>query len=209
MKVIKIEECSKTKCRVILENEETIILYKADLKRCHIKEGSNVTKEQLRAWIEEVLPHRARARCLKLLQSKDYTEYEIRKKLYGDGYPDTVISEAIQYLYGYHYLDDERYVKLYYQSRVMRKSTKQIVLELQQRGVKKEIIDRVLEEVREENPDGGDLLCIQRLLVKKKYDDNSFTYDEKEKMKASLFRKGFQINDINRCMQNFSWKNWQ
>ena len=42
---------------------------------------------------------------------------------------------------------------------------------------------------------------------KRKYNDEIADYEEKEKVKAYLFRKGFDISDINICMRNFSWEN--
>lgn len=207
MKVIQIEEFSKTKSKIIFEDMEAIVLYKADLRRYHIEEGLELQNKQINVLMQEVLPYRAKTRCMKLLQSKDYTEGEIRKKLINDGYPQKIIDDAVEYLYGYHYLDDERYVKLYYQSRSIRKSKNQIIMDLQQKGIPKEQIVRVLDQNSEVDAEGGDIYCIRKLLVKKKYDDSSFTYEEKEKIRASLYRKGFQINDINQCMQNFYWEN--
>ena len=206
MKVIKIEEFSKTKSKVIIEETEPLVLYKADLRRYHIQEGINLEKKQINVLLEEILPYRAKARCMKLLQSRDYTEYEIRKKLITDGYPDFVINEAVDYLYGYHYLDDIRYVKLYYQSKNCKKSKKQIIMELQRKGIAKETITSVLQEViGEEGKD--DFPCIMQLLRKKHYIDEEASFEEKEKIRAYLFRKGFEINDINVCMRNFSWEN--
>lgn len=206
MKVIRIEEFSKTKCKVIIDDMVPLVLYKADLRRYQIQEGINLEKKQINVLLEEILPYRAKARCMKLLQSKDYTEYEIRKKLISDGYPETVIEDAVEYLYGYHYLDDNRYVKLYYQSKSYKKSKKQIVMELQRKGIAKEIIASALQDVVNEE-EKADLPCIMQLLRKKHYIDDDASFEEKEKMRAYLFRKGFEINDINVCMKKFSWKN--
>lgn len=207
MKVIKIEEFSRTKNRIILEDMEPIVLYKADMRRYKIEEGIELQNKQIDVFMQELLPNRAKDRCMKLLQNKDYTEEEIRKKLVNDGYPRPIIEDTIQYLYGYHFLNDERYVKLYYQSRNMRKSKKHIILDLQQKGISKDMIEHVLEQISETDSEGGDKYCIQKLLTKKKYNDSSFSYEEKEKIRASLYRQGFQIDDINQCMRDFCWEN--
>ncbi len=207
MNIIEIEEFTKAKYKIIFEDCSYIVLYKKDLQRYHLSEGVELDIRQFRVLMEEILPHRAKTRCMKLLQSKDYTEGEIRKKLQGDGYPQSVIDTAVEYLYGYHYLDDERYVKLYYQSRCMRKSRKQIILDLQQKGIAKEIILRVMEQNKSEESDADELQCIRKLLWKKKYNDSEATLELKEKVKVYLFRKGFEINDINFCMRDFSWEN--
>lgn len=206
MKVIKIEEFSKTKCKVIIDEMVPLVLYKADLRRYQIQEGKMLEERQIKVLLDELLPYRAKMRCMKLLQSKDYTEYEIRKKLISDGYPETVIEDTVEYLYGYHYLDDSRYVKLYYESKSYKKSKKQIVTELQRKGIAKEIISNALWDVIGEE-EHADFPCIMQLLRKKHYIDDEASFEEKEKMRAYLFRKGFEINDINVCMKKFSWEN--
>ena len=207
MKIIRIEEFSKTKIRIDTDENLVLVLYKADLRRYNLAEGTVLEPKQTELLLTEILPYRAKARCLKLLQSKDYTEEEIRRKLTGDGYPEAVIDVAVQYLYKFHYLDDERYVKLYYQSKCTGKSKKQIIQNLQQKGIRKDVILSVLETLEPEDSEGGDLYCIRKLLYKRKYNDEIADYDEKEKVKAYLFRKGFDISDINICMRKFSWEN--
>ncbi len=207
MKIIKIEEFSKTKNKIITDENVSLVLYKADLRRYGLVEGMILETGQTEAFLKELLPHRAKARCLKLLQARDYTETEIRRKLTDDGYPEEVIEETVKYLYGFHYLDDEKYVRMFYRTKCTAKSRKQIVMELQRKGISKEVILGVLENMDSEETDGGDLYCIQKLLYKRKYIDETAEYEEKEKVKAFLFRKGFDISDINSCMRNFSWKN--
>lgn len=207
MIINEIQEFSKTKCKLIFEDFSAIVLYKKDLKRYSLSEGTEVSDKQMKLLMEEILPYRAKSRCMKLLQSKDYTETEIRGKLHTDGYPETVIEIAVAYLYSFHYLDDARYAEAYYRSRCLKKSRKQIIIELQQKGINKELIFDTLERVCSDAPEEDELQCISKLLIKKKYSDCEADLTEREKMKAYLFRKGFQIDNINNCMSKFDWKN--
>lgn len=207
MIINEIQEFSKTKCKLIFEDFSAIVLYKKDLKRYSLLEGTEVSDKQMKLLMEEILPYRAKSRCMKLLQSKDYTETEIRGKLHTDGYPETVIEIAVAYLYSFHYLDDARYAEAYYRSRCLKKSRKQIIIELQQKGINKELIFDTLERVCSDAPEEDELQCISKLLIKKKYSDCEADLTEREKMKAYLFHKGFQIDNINNCMSKFDWKN--
>ena len=207
MIINEIQEFSKTKCKLIFEDFSAIVLYKKDLKRYSLSEGTEVSDKQMKLLMEEILPYRAKSRCMKLLQSKDYTETEIRGKLHMDGYPEAVIEIAVAYLYSFHYLDDARYAEAYYRSRCLKKSRKQIIIELQQKGIDKELIFDTLERVCSDAPEEDELQCISKLLIKKKYSDCEADLTEREKMKAYLFRKGFQIDNINNCMSKFDWKN--
>ena len=207
MRVIKIEECSKTKCRIVFEDIMPVVLYKNDLKRYAIEEGGDFSEQQINILLKEILPHRAKARCMKLLQSRDYTEYEIRSKLQNDGYPLQVINEAVDYLYGFHYLDDTRYVEAYYRTYRNRKSRKQIVLDLQRKGIAKDNISNIINELTDLEEEREELVCIRKFLRKRKYSDREADCTEREKTKAYLFRKGFEVNDIILCMKDFEWKN--
>ncbi len=207
MKVLETIAFSKTKCRVVLEDESSIVLYNKDLRRYGIENGVELSDKQLEIFMEELLPYRAKARCMKLLQSKDYTETEMRKKLQGDGYPEPVIDKAIAYLYGFRYLDDIRYVELYYRSKCSKKSRKQIIMDLQQKGISKDCILEWLEAQDSDNEKAEEIQCIYRLLMKRKYNDEEANTEVRERTKAYLFRKGFELNDIIFCMKNFDWKN--
>lgn len=204
MKITEIKEFNKTKCEIIMEDEQKLVLYKGDLRRYGLKEGEEISEKQMNLLQEEILPKRAQERCLKLLQGKDYTEEEIRKKLCSDGYQETVIDKTIIFLRKYDYLNDIRYINLYYQCKSTRKSKKQIILDLQQKGIAKDLIHDVLQNIEPEEESGGDLYCIRKLLLKKRYEDSESGYEEKEKIKMYLFRKGFELSDINLCMKNFT-----
>ena len=68
------------------------------------------------------------------------------QKLQKDGYPDDVIREVMSFLEEYHFVDDSSYTENYIHVNKSRKSPRQIVFELQQKGVDKDTISRMLEE---------------------------------------------------------------
>ena len=80
-------------------------------------------------------------------------------------------------------------------------------MQVAQKGVNKELIIDTLESVCSDSHEEDELQCISKLLAKRKYNDNEADITEREKVKAYLFRKGFQIDNINSCMRNFDWKN--
>lgn len=205
MVIRKIEEVSKAKCNIMFDDLSSIVLYKTDLRRYNLSNGAEVSVQQMNVFLEEVLPGRAKMRCMKLLQSRDYTESELSGKLRKDGYPESVIEAAVSYVKSYGYLDDERYVKDYIRFKSVKKSRKQIQLDLQQKGISKELVQRIFEENQCCEGIGGDCFCIRKLLCKKKYVDAVWTFEEKEKIKAYLFRKGFERKDISACMKDFDY----
>ena len=59
--------------------------------------------------MQEVLPKRAKLRAMNLLQGREYTTSQLRTKLQQGYYPPEIIEQAIEYVAGFHYIDDLRY----------------------------------------------------------------------------------------------------
>ena len=72
---------------------------------------------------------RAKLRALHLLTAMDRTEAKLREKLQAS-YCEEAVEEAVAYVKSYGYLDDERYVKVYIESKSRTKSRKQIEQEI-------------------------------------------------------------------------------
>ena len=72
---------------------------------------------------------RAKLRALHLLTAMDRTEAQLREKLQAS-YNEEVVEAAVEYVKSFGYLDDERYVKVYIESKSRTKSRKQIEQEL-------------------------------------------------------------------------------
>ena len=135
---------------------------------------------------------RAKLRALHLLCAMDRTEANLREKLQAS-YCDEAVETAIEYAKSYGYLDDERYVKAYIESKSRTKSRKQIEQELIfRKGVSKEAIERGFE-----NAEVAEITeVIQKYMHKKKIDPKTCDYEQRQKFFAYMMRKGFQIEDV-------------
>lgn len=56
----------------------------------------------------DLLSRRAHERALNLLKVQDRTEGEMCRRLFQDGYPDSIVQETIGFLQEYHFVDDAR-----------------------------------------------------------------------------------------------------
>ena len=135
---------------------------------------------------------RAKLRALHLLTAMDRTEAKLREKLQ-TSYCEEAVETAIDYVKTYGYLDDERYVRVYIESKSRTKSRKQIEQELIfNKGVSKEAVERGFEQAQM-----ADITeVIQRYMQKKKIDPRNCEYEQKQKFFAYMMRKGFQIDDL-------------
>lgn len=198
--VLSEEAMTKGKIRVRLDTGLTCILYRSEQRQINAYEGSSLTREQYEILVHEILGKRATKRAMHLLEKMDRTEYKLREKLSEGGYPDEAIEDAIGYVKSYHYLDDERYARNYVFLAQDRKSRKKLSIELYQRGIKKELIDRILEE--EYDADEEKQIC--QLLEKRGFDPKTCSEKERQKLYQFLLRRGFQSSDICKVMRMIS-----
>lgn len=139
---------------------------------------------------EEV--RRAKLRALHLLTAMDRTEANLREKLQ-TSYCEETVETAIEYVKSFGYLDDERFVKNYIESKSRTKSRKQIEQELvYNKGLSKETVQKGFEKA--ELADITEV--IEKYMQKKKIDRENCDYEHKQKFFAYMMRKGFRIEDL-------------
>ena len=106
---------------------------------------------------------------------------------------EEAVEAAIQYVAGYHYIDDKRYAKrfveIYRESRSMRR----IRQDLQKRHVPEQWITLAIEAVDED-----DTPALQKALEKLLRGRTELSYEEQQKVTAKLYRRGFRLDAVRR-----------
>ena len=98
MTVTRIEELSRSRCKIYLEDSFAFVLYKGELRLFGVREQEELSEESYREIMQEVLPKRATLRCMNLLQSRRET-----RLLWEIGTADTKINwKGKGYLCGHH-----------------------------------------------------------------------------------------------------------
>lgn len=196
MIVTELEEMPGGKRKVYLDGQFAFVLYRGELSRCQVEVGADISEEQYRCIVEEILWLRIRKRCLFLLKDMDRSEAQIHRKLNGDLYPQELIERAVQWLKEHRYLDDYRFAESYVRCRKEKKSKSQLKMELMKKGVSAQAIEAAFEE--EELPDEESL--IRAFLRKKGVSLAELDYKEKQKLYGSLRRKGFSGSSVSRIL---------
>jgi regulatory protein len=125
------------------------------------------------------------------------TESELRSKLSDAGFTQSIVDKAIQYVDSYGYLNDERLAETYIRTRKNDKSKLAIKMELKQKGVDSKIIDLAFsEEYDTEGEEDPEVVAIKKAVAKKTKSPEEMDYEAKQKLIASLYRKGFDISKI-------------
>lgn len=200
MIITQITGVNKSRYRVYLDGQFAFILYKGELGRFRLAEGKEIEEESYRCIMEEILPKRAKLRCMNLLQSRDYTEKQLEEKLRQGEYPAHCIDEAVSYVKSYGYINDRNYAKTYIEYHIEERSKTRIETDLLRKGISKELIREVFEELKESGIEQNETDMISVLLQKKGYQTGSATVDERQKMYGFLYRKGFSSDAIAKAL---------
>lgn len=127
------------------------------------------------------------------MERMDRTEAQLRQKLLEAEFTPEITEQAVDYVKSFGYIDDERYVRNYIAYRSVSKSRRQIEQELLfRKGVSQELIQKVYEDTEP----ADERAMIRRQLEKKHYSASECDDKQRQKLVASLLRKGFHMGDI-------------
>jgi len=201
MVITMLEELEQSKVKVYIDEEYAFLLYKKDIKRYKLEEGEVITSKCYEEIIEDTIYRRAKQKAVAVLKFMGRTEQELRRKLVETGYPREVIDRTLSYVSEYGYLNDERYAASYVRTRMNTKSKFVIKTELLHKGINKELINDIfLVEYGDEDREDAELIAIRKLIAKKTKFPENLTFDEKQKLMASLYRKGFATSKIKQIL---------
>lgn len=148
---------------------------------------------------DEILKH-GKKRALHLLEKKDYSRKELKDKLNKGEFPEDIQEEIFAYLDLFHYLDDYRVASVFIRNRKESKSKRELEYLLKQKGISDEDIDRAMEDnYKTENGEEQEASAIRRQLQKYHVTEETLeelSYEEKQKIAAKLYRKGFSGDRI-------------
>ncbi len=195
MRVLEIVKLDKKKAKVLFDNNESLVLYFGEIKKngiCPDEEIDDLLYDEL----YDIVRKRARERSLYLLQSRDYSESDMRRKLTMSYYPVRIVDETLEFLKNYSYIDDERYTKNIIESSSRYRSRKDIKMRLHRKGIAKDLISDLISDV------SIDEIGIIRTKYKGKIEEFKNGDDKtRTKIYNMLLRKGFSYDDINTALK--------
>ena len=196
MTVTNIKELSKSRVRIEIDHEFAFVLYKGELRLHKIEEGDEIEDAVYDRIMKDVLPKRAKLRAMNLLKNRTYTKAQLKDKLLQGGYPEQIADIAVDYVVSYRYVDDEQYVRDFIEYNREKKSRKRIQLDLMHKGISEQLFQDICEEIAGDDEEVIEREQIIYWMNKKHFCPQEATFEEKQKMMAFLYRKGFSINNI-------------
>ncbi len=196
MLITQIEELSKSRSRIFIDEEFAFVLYKGELRSFRIRLGEELSEECYCRIMGELLPKRAKLRTMNLLKSREYTVKQLHDKLREGGYPEKVIEEALAYVAGFHYTDDLRYALNFIRRHEGSRSRRRIEQDLLGKGIDRLTLEKAWTEWGEQGGSQNESRMVGELLAKKGFDQET----ERQKMYGFLMRKGFSGDVVRRAV---------
>lgn len=202
MIITKIEPQKKHKNRssIFLDGQFFFGISDFDVFRYHLKEGQELSENDLETIRNEVLFQDAKQYALQLLDRQSYTEKALCRKMKERGCEPAAIDNTIVFLKEYGYLDDTAYARHYIAAalRSGKSGLKKIQYDLQQKGINRDIVEEITIELDREALINNEQTVVLPLLIKKLKGDFSF----KSIMKAKRYclSRGFSHEAIEKAL---------
>ena len=201
MRVTRIEELSRSRSRVYIEQEFAFVLYKGELRSYHVCEGEEIAQADYEEIVGKILPRRAKLRAMNLLKNREYTTKQLYDKLKEGCYPENIVEQALDYVAGYHYTDDLRYAETYISDHEETRSRRRIEQDLMSRGIDKATLEKAWQQWEQKGGVQDEETMIRQLLDKRHYDPETADFKERQKTYGFLMRRGFSQDVIRRVLR--------
>lgn len=171
-----------------------------DVLSFRLVQGQELDEESYTKIIKHSLFAKARDKALRLLGFKSRTEKEIFDKLLKEEYPKETIEEVIEFLKQYNYIDDESYAKAFAKEKFKLKGygTKRLTYELGLKGIKAEVINKVISELMENEIIDENSMAVS-LIRKKLKGENEIDDKLKQRVFGYLARRGYSFEVIKKA----------
>ena len=219
---IKLGEKTGKKIPLYADGELIGSLYPKEINTYSLEDECEISESEYERIVEETLLPRAKRYVMNLLVKSDKTEAELKRKLRQAGYGEVVSEGAIEYVRSFHYIDELRTAESFIRTKMDFSSEKEIRYKLSEKGIDEETIDTAYSLVVTENEkysgydpaENTELRAAENFVIKKlgtrlsmgTDDENEdiLPYEEKQKLMAAAFRKGFRQDSIRQALKNLN-----
>lgn len=215
---VRLGERYGKKTPVYIEGELLGNVYPNEIDIYHLEDDGEIDEQDYTRLKEETLIPRAKRYVMNLLVKSDKTETELRRKLDQAGYGDEISEAAIDYVKGFHYIDELRTAAAFIRTKIDSSSEKEIRFKLSEKGINDDTADLAFQQISEEleaakNPDedsfeisdNPELKAAQNFVRKKLGSKLSsmdeLSYEERQKLMAAAYRKGFRHESIREALR--------
>jgi regulatory protein len=198
MKITDIRQQAKRQDRysIFIDGKYSFSLSDNELLAQGLKVGKELSEAELDSIKNDAVIDKGVYRVLGLISRRSRSRWEIEDYLKRKDYKPDEVEKIIKKVDEKGYIDDLSFAKRWIENRRLLKSTSKLKLrmELRQKRVEEEFIQRALED--DEADDQG---VIKDLIVKKRLQPR---YQDDQKLIAYLARQGFNYSDIKAALDS-------
>lgn len=198
--VVTAVERSGRHSMLVTINEEIQLMLSRDIwAERPLSEGEELDFAEFSQWLLPRQYPEALNRAVTLLAQRARSGGEIRQKLEKAHYLEDTIDMVLYKLEKERLLDDEAFARDYAASCARRQMGKsRIRMELVRKGLPRELIDRTMEELPQEEADDAAIRLAQKLLRRHNGED---TRKEMQKVLAAMARRGYSYEDSREAIE--------
>lgn len=197
MIITKLESVGAKKIRLYIDEERYCLLYQNEVWRLSLREELELSEDKIEE-LNQLLLHRSKMKVMALLKHSNRTRQELIDRLRRLEFPNFVIEDAITYVEGYHYIDDEAYVRNYIHYYGTMRSKKKMQFDLLKKGIKFDFFDRIWEEFEFCEDD-----VLQEQVEKRIRTKGPITRENYQKNFNFFLRKGFHPSVISGLLKDY------
>ncbi len=206
MKIVKYKKGTKGRYKILLDNDNEIILYEDVILKYNLllkKEIDEDTLIEIDKYNQECDVYYT---ALNSINNRFKSTYELKQSLLKKEYPEDLVNKAITKLLDQGYLNDRMFAKSYINNQIIttNKGPYKIAKELNEKKIDSEIINEEIELFTEEEQ----ISRINKLIEKGiKTNRNRGGVVLKQKIYNDLKLNGYDISMINSVISNYTFEN--
>lgn len=190
---------NKKNYELIINGNKRLIVSSKIFYSLHLKEGQEIDLKQVLPKVRSSQEKEALQRSIYMLSLQDRCEMEIIKFLKKQHYADSIIKYVLDRLKSLSLLDDKRYIERHISNRLATGYGEQrIIVDLIKKGFNKATIESALQDGIYEEEEAFS----RAVEYAKKYSErfDTLDYNNKQKIKMALIRRGFSYDIANKAL---------
>ncbi|NIM47102.1 MAG: hypothetical protein GTN40_03020 [Candidatus Aenigmarchaeota archaeon] len=190
----------RNRYNIFIDKKYSFSLSDLELSLSGLSIGDEVTEKRIEKLKKESSEGKAKDKALRLLSFRPRSEKEIEKRLVEKGFGEKTIIETKKKLKTLNLLGDLEFAKSWIKNRITLRPTgkRRLFLELKEKGVKEEIIEKALEIL---DPDQEFKLALKEAQKKKERLKGLSKLELKQKITSFLARRGFSWEVIKKVFE--------
>ncbi|HPG92497.1 MAG TPA: RecX family transcriptional regulator [Clostridia bacterium] len=195
---IEIQKRNKDKVNLFLDDEFRCGLTAESIVRARLKVGDEISENQLNEIFLTSESEIAFNKACDYISRSMKTVKQIRDWLTNKGFEQSVVSNVVNKLKEYRYVDDNMYAELYINSNVSTKGKRRLTVELTQKGINKELAEQTVETLSDEK-----LSENANTLAEKYMRNKEPTTQNLVKLQRYLLSRGYDYETVNAIIRKY------